>query len=154
MATLSCWFRRSTFRSAEVKHSTLNLDTAHSDDRAFGKYWAIGREWVLYRSPYVTLSLKKAGTPHMHADTHGAPSVHTNTYWYNIHWYILDVGAISKRPEWLRRSFMLIDYVGEEGYSYIGKFFFPCNTSHLKLKLKSVLLVASLEVPIEGRYIH
>ena len=43
---------------------------------------------------------------------------------------------------------------GEEGYSYIGKFFFPCNTSHLKLKLKSVLLVASLEVPIEGRYIH
>ena len=37
---------------------------------------------------------------------------------------------------------------GEEGYSYIGKFFFPCNTSHLKLKKqKSVKLVAGLEVP-------
>ena len=36
-----------------------------------------------------------------------------------------------------------------EGYSYIGKFFFPCNTSHLKMKkVKSVLLVASLEVPV------
>lgn len=34
-----------------------------------------------------------------------------------------------------------------DGYNYIGKFFFPCNTSHLKPKMKSVKLVAGLEVP-------
>lgn len=43
----------------------------------------------------------------------------------------------------------------EEGYNYIGKFYFPCNTSDLKMKkVKSVLLVAGLEVPTEARYVH
>ena len=36
---------------------------------------------------------------------------------------------------------------GEEGFNYTGEFYFPCNTSHLKpKKMTSVLLVATLEL--------
>ena len=35
---------------------------------------------------------------------------------------------------------------GEAGYNYTGEFYFPCSTSHLKTKMTSVLLVASLEL--------
>lgn len=40
----------------------------------------------------------------------------------------------------------------EDGYNYIGEFYFPCITYHLKKR--SVLLVASLEVLMEERFVH